>query len=64
MDRNYVVKVSMVLSNREISVLKSALKGYILTTTYEECTNTAKELLEMITNADDRAKRLSKLKNS
>lgn len=57
MSKKYSVKLSVTLTNKDISVLKSALSDFILTTPYKDNADTAKALLELINNVDKKAKR-------
>lgn len=51
----YFVKLSITLTNKDITVLRQALKGYIYTIDSEACKNTAKDLLELVNHARDTA---------
>lgn len=63
MDRKYIVKISTSFTGEQLKVLKRALSQYSrVATEFEKIT--VDELLEFVTNADERAKRLLKLKNS
>lgn len=56
MSKKYSVKLSVTLTNKDISVLKSALNDFILTVPYKDYADTAKDLLELINNVDKKAK--------
>ncbi len=57
----YSIKLSITLTDKEASVLRSALKSYIFTISSEVKKNTAKELLELVDNAEKSAKKSSKV---
>lgn len=57
MSKEYSVKLSITLTNKDIAVLRQSLEGYILTIGFEANKKIAKDLLEFINNADETAKR-------